>query len=1129
MTNDSMAASSSAEQTESTTSLAKLYERLIKKVVSKKKLSTTDQQSLALIIFRRLNGSDRETFKNSAFYSFIRTDPAKGARVRTHSESSTDAARGGKKKEGEKPRVPHRQLLEAVKAVEDDLACMVLTRLYLGYNKYCTQKVRLRRIRAFIKLDATKTFAQVLTNRLEDDKWTESVRRDVIVDLACALMVTQKDRRFSKKIGETDFFDVMRKKIVDINFGHKLRKIFYVLRTTVRLRKFAVVVAKDDFIMAIVRIIEQLNADIERQIEQSPDEISWNPTLLLRDRSELLGDYLSFVLCFAKNRARVERWIKSKVVFAAYDAFTTHIRRRTQRCHLNVALSALGCLQAMSFMDRAAEQLESRKMRLATIVQELSTNMNEAMERGDFRLLQEYCDLQESLASVCTRLLRTDPFPFRGMDSPVYTFDMPKHEENDKKEEKRRLSEDLDSVNDEVHPETFCCLSTPNRPKIEEEETPSDGEDNGSSYGEDLSDGELDEDQVQEPQAKSTPIKDEIPDLSGFVRLTKLKSSFRTYFSEFLNGASAGSHSPHGQQASSVGRYVKHPLPDTVESKVYERTEVRSKLENVRELSKVVAEEVLKWGLEDRPEVERELVFDLDELVKEPSTPCEDRYGKVDVTKPLCFESRFESGNLRKAYQIGPKENNHYELVLSPDIGTNKHHFQWFYFEVSNVRKSVEYTFDIINLHKVTSMFSKGMQPVIFSTANFNKDRFGWKRRGTSVCYYRNRYYTDTLYYTDEQLETPETENAENSEGPAAPPALKEKKLGQCFTLRFQMSFEDDGDVVYIAYHYPYTYTKLNETLERLVQKTRDMGDVSFRVEHVGKTLGSNPFPLVTITAPGSPEEVSKREVVFITARVHPGESNSSWMMKGALDYLTESSDQWAVAELRQKFVFKIVPMLNPDGVINGNHRCSLAGRDLNRVWKTPTFREFPTIFNTRAMVQYSVDVLKKTPFVFVDLHGHSREKNVFIFGNNPTNSSNHADQTAEAEAEAKSVYMLPEQLNKIARGFRLQQCRYNVSEKKAGSARIALWRDFKIPRCYTMESTFFAFSSNEQDKYDGIQIGINELEEMGKFLCQGILQVKKKAESFGGLDRSEELENTTLGNIVNNSRFEEGGNAGVM
>ena len=31
---------------------------------------------------------------------------------------------------------------------------------------------------------------------------------------------------------------------------------------------------------------------------------------------------------------------------------------------------------------------------------------------------------------------------------------------------------------------------------------------------------------------------------------------------------------------------------------------------------------------------------------------------------------------------------------------------------------------------------------------------------------------------------------------------------------------------------------------------------------------------------------------------------------------------------LREKFIFKIVPMLNPDGVIVGNYRCSLSGKE---------------------------------------------------------------------------------------------------------------------------------------------------------------------------------------------------------
>lgn len=42
------------------------------------------------------------------------------------------------------------------------------------------------------------------------------------------------------------------------------------------------------------------------------------------------------------------------------------------------------------------------------------------------------------------------------------------------------------------------------------------------------------------------------------------------------------------------------------------------------------------------------------------------------------------------------------------------------------------------------------------------------------------------------------------------------------------------------------------------------------------------------------------------------------------------------VQKLRRKFVFKLVPMLNPDGVIVGNYRTNLAARDLNRTYKDP-------------------------------------------------------------------------------------------------------------------------------------------------------------------------------------------------
>ena len=55
---------------------------------------------------------------------------------------------------------------------------------------------------------------------------------------------------------------------------------------------------------------------------------------------------------------------------------------------------------------------------------------------------------------------------------------------------------------------------------------------------------------------------------------------------------------------------------------------------------------------------------------------------------------------------------------------------------------------------------------------------------------------------------------------------------------------------------------------------------------------------------------------------------------------------------LRDTFVFKIIPMLNPDGVIVGNYRCSLAGRDLNRNYKSLLKDSFPAVWHTKHMIK---------------------------------------------------------------------------------------------------------------------------------------------------------------------------------
>jgi murein tripeptide amidase MpaA len=114
------------------------------------------------------------------------------------------------------------------------------------------------------------------------------------------------------------------------------------------------------------------------------------------------------------------------------------------------------------------------------------------------------------------------------------------------------------------------------------------------------------------------------------------------------------------------------------------------------------------------------------------------------------------------------------------------------------------------------------------------------------------------------------------------------------------------------------------------------------------RTLAGNHCHVLTITGKGTDEQKLARKGVFISARIHPGESNSSFMMKGIIDFLTSDAPEARV--LRDKFYFKLVPMLNVDGVVNGNYRCSLAGADLNRRWKAPMKAIFPEIWEIKKM-----------------------------------------------------------------------------------------------------------------------------------------------------------------------------------
>ena len=59
-------------------------------------------------------------------------------------------------------------------------------------------------------------------------------------------------------------------------------------------------------------------------------------------------------------------------------------------------------------------------------------------------------------------------------------------------------------------------------------------------------------------------------------------------------------------------------------------------------------------------------------------------------------------------------------------------------------------------------------------------------------------------------------------------------------------------------------------------------------VKSIGRTVGGNSIDLVAITNPGKEE----KELIFITARVHPGETNSSFVCEGLMNFLLGDSPE---------------------------------------------------------------------------------------------------------------------------------------------------------------------------------------------------------------------------------------------
>jgi hypothetical protein len=202
-------------------------------------------------------------------------------------------------------------------------------------------------------------------------------------------------------------------------------------------------------------------------------------------------------------------------------------------------------------------------------------------------------------------------------------------------------------------------------------------------------------------------------------------------------------------------------------------------------------------------------------------------------------------------------------------------------------------------------------------------------------------------------------------------------------------------------------------------------------------------------------------------------ETPASWMMRGALDFLTSNNPNARL--LRQAYVIYVVPMLNPDGVMFGNNRCGLAGVDLNRQWKTPVKTLHPTVFALKTMLQEQKAVREIS--MYIDLHGHSRKYNIFMYG---CEEKKRPNPKVRAFPKFFSLHGVGKKYVSYA------DCSFHVRKGREATARVVVSRDIGIPLSYTVEATFCGADAGPL-KYCHMNTG--HLEEVGIALVDSFIQ----------------------------------------
>eukprot|EP00756_Hemistasia_phaeocysticola_P013248 Hpha_TRINITY_DN15262_c1_g12::TRINITY_DN15262_c1_g12_i1::g.64303::m.64303 len=413
--------------------------------------------------------------------------------------------------------------------------------------------------------------------------------------------------------------------------------------------------------------------------------------------------------------------------------------------------------------------------------------------------------------------------------------------------------------------------------------------------------------------------------------------------------------------------------------------------------------------------------------------------GKVEVEAGgLVFSSKFDSGNLARVEVCENGGGNEFSLWTSADCeGTpyENSNRSWFHFRVSGGTVGRQVTFHIRNLNSQQKLFAQDMRPVFCRGLNPTQ----WER-------IENR------------------------------PQMRVAS-GQSVMLSFYHSFISEGETVWFAFTYPYSFTQLQQNIGVWAQAAQPTSatasnGIYFVRECMGQTLEGRRVDLLTITGEQGksaereapidammpvpdpqvprPHQFPGKKIVMLTARVHPGESAASYCIDGVIQLLLARDDPRGAA-LRENFVFKIIPMLNPDGVVRGHYRTDTLGVNLNRVYETPCDTLHPTICAARRLFLSLHHTERLT--AYIDFHAHATKRGCFIYGN-----------ALEFERQVENL-IYPKLISLNTPHFDFSSCNFterNMRSRnkrdglsKEGTGRVAMFNESGLTHCYTLECNY--------------------------------------------------------------------------